>query len=106
MLSQQEPDAAVLLAQVEAARGHREEALRILRPFESNYQTGKILLSDFAGVYAAMGDEPNTVKWLERSMDAREMPAIYIHIDPVYARMQNTPAFHRLKKRRVSPSQA
>jgi TolB-like protein/Tfp pilus assembly protein PilF len=98
-LSRQEPDAAVLLAQLEAARGHREEALSILRPFEINYQTGKILLSDLAGVYAAMGDEPNTVKWLERSMEAREMPAIYIHTDPVYARMQNTPAFHRLKKR-------
>jgi serine/threonine protein kinase len=94
-----EPDAGVVLAQVEALAGNREEALRILRPWERDYQNGKILMSDFAEVYAALGDEPNTVKWLERAMDSREMPAMYIHVDPVYSKMQDTPEFHRLKRR-------
>ncbi len=98
-LSQREPDAVITLAEVEAAAGHREQALRLLLPLERNYQTGKLPMSEFAIAYAAMGDEPNTVKWLERAMEAREMPTIYMHVEPAFAKMQDTPEFHRLKQR-------
>ncbi len=94
-----EADAGVVLAQVEAMAGNREEALRIIGPLERDYQGGKVMMSEFAEVYAALGDEPNTVKWLERSMESREMPAMYIHVDPIYGKMQDTPEFHRLKRR-------
>lgn len=40
-----EADAEVVLAQVEAMAGNREEALRILRPMERDYLTGKVLKS-------------------------------------------------------------
>ena len=46
-----------------------------------------------------MDGEPNTVKWLERSMDAREGPAMYIRVAPALTKMQNRPAFRALKKR-------
>jgi TolB-like protein/tetratricopeptide (TPR) repeat protein len=98
-LQRKEPAASLSLAWVEATAGHPDEALRIVRTLEPGYQDGKFLMSEYASVYAALGDEPNTVKWLERSMDSREMPAIYIHVAPGLASMQNTPAFHRLKKR-------
>jgi TolB-like protein/Tfp pilus assembly protein PilF len=98
-LSRQQPDALMALAHLEALAGHRDEALRILIPLERNYQSGKLFMIDFAHVYAALGDEPNTVKWLERAMDAREMPAIYMHVSPELAKMQDTQEFHRLKKR-------
>jgi eukaryotic-like serine/threonine-protein kinase len=97
-LSQKLPGALMTLAAVEAIAGHRDEALRILRPLEQNYQSGKFLMSDFAEVYGALGDEPNTVKWLERAMEAREGPAYYLHVSPMFAKMQDTPDFHRLKK--------
>jgi hypothetical protein len=32
-------------------------------------------------------------------MEAREGPAYYIHVSPMFAKMQDTPDFHRLKKR-------
>lgn len=80
------------------ASGHPEEAIRIMRPLEKSFENDKFLAYNFATVYAAMGDPSNATKWLERSMDLREMPAIYIHIDPVFAKMQDTPAFHQLKK--------
>jgi tetratricopeptide (TPR) repeat protein len=92
-------DALMTLAAVEAIAGHRDEALLILRPLEKNYQSGKFLMGDFAEVYAALGDEPNTVKWLERAMEAREGPVYYLRVSPVFAKMQDTPDFHRLKKR-------
>lgn len=98
-LSRQQPDALIALAHLEALASHRDEALRILTPLERNYQSGKLFMIDFAYVYAGLDDEPNTVKWLERAMDAREMPAIYMHVSPDFAKMQDTPEFHRLKKR-------
>jgi hypothetical protein len=87
------------LAEAKAMVGAPEEALRILVPLEQNYRDGRSFMYDFALVYAAMDDEPNTIKWLERSMDAREGPAIYLHLEPVFAKMQNRPAFRALKKR-------
>jgi lipopolysaccharide biosynthesis regulator YciM len=98
-LSQKQPGALMTLAAVEAIAGHRDDALRILRPLEQNYQSGKFLMSDFAEVYAALGDEPDTVKWLERAMEAREGPVYYIRVSPVFAKMQDSPDFHRLKRR-------
>jgi len=97
-LSKQRPAAQLTLAQAEAAAGHSAEALRIVRPLEQSFEKGKFLAYNFAAVYAAMGDESNAVKWLQRSMDEREMPAFYIHVDPVFAKMQDRPAFHELKK--------
>jgi serine/threonine protein kinase/Tfp pilus assembly protein PilF len=98
-LAQRVPDANIALAQAEARAGRRDDALRILRPFEQNYKNGDIPMFQFALVYAALDDEPSTVKWLERSMDAHEGGATHIHIETAFARFQNTPAFHALKKR-------
>jgi predicted Zn-dependent protease len=98
-LPQQLPSVQMYLAETKAMAGAPEEALRILVPLEQNYRDGRSFMYDFAAVYAAMDDEPNTVKWMERSMAAREGPAIYLRLDPVFAKMQNRPAFRALKKR-------
>jgi hypothetical protein len=54
---------------------------------------------DFAIAYTAMGDAANAVKWMERSMDAREGPATYIRVDPELAKVQDSAGFRALKKR-------
>jgi hypothetical protein len=46
-----------------------------------------------------MGDEPNTLKWLERSADQREYAVLNIAVHPAYAFMRNAPGFHALKRR-------
>jgi tetratricopeptide (TPR) repeat protein len=97
--SQKEPFAGEFLAETEAHAGKRDDALRILRPLERNYQDGHLVLTWAAEIYALMDDEPNTVKWLGRAIDAREGGAAYIHVDPAFVKFQDTPAFHALKKR-------
>jgi serine/threonine protein kinase/Flp pilus assembly protein TadD len=97
--SHKEPFAGQLLAEAEAHAGKRDEAIRIMRPLERNYQDGHLVLTWAAETYALMNDEPNTVKWLGRAMDEREGGAAYIHVDPAFAKFQDTPAFHALKKR-------
>jgi hypothetical protein len=46
-----------------------------------------------------MGDEPNTLKWLDRSADRHEWSALNIAINPIYAPMRNSPGFQALIKR-------
>jgi TolB-like protein/tetratricopeptide (TPR) repeat protein len=98
-LPQDQPDVQLGLAGAKAAAGARNEARAILAALERHYVEDRLFTSDFAAVYASMGDEANTVKWMERAMDAREGPAMYIRVNPVFAKMQSRPAFRALKKR-------
>src|ERR1019366_3362862 len=59
-------------AMAQAQAGHKEEALRLIRPFEEKYPNPGVGLQWFALVYALMGDEQNTMKWLERSADQHQ----------------------------------
>ncbi len=93
------PQAQLFEAMACAEAGQREEALRLIGPFLEKYQSSGVSLQWFALVYAFMGDEPNTVKWLERSADRHEWQVLNIAVQPAYASMENTPGFRALKKR-------
>ncbi len=93
------PAAAVFEAMAHARAGRREEALRLIRPFEDRYPEPGAAMQWFAQVYAYLGDEPNTVKWLERSADHREFQALNLAVDPAFAAMRNSRGFQALKKR-------
>jgi TolB-like protein len=81
------------------AGGRQDEALRLIRPFEERYQTGVIPMAGFAAFYACLGDEANTVKWLERSADAHEWAVLSIGVDPMYSRVRSGPEFQAVMKR-------
>ncbi len=42
----------------------KDESLKLLRQLEESYQNAGLPLAGFSRAYAFMGDEPNTVKWL------------------------------------------
>lgn len=50
-------------------------------------------------MYAVLGDETNTIKWLERSADRREWQALTIAVNPVFAPMEESAGFQKLRKR-------
>ena len=93
------PQAQVFEAMACARAGRREEALRLIRPFEEKYPDPGVAMQWFALVYAFMGDEPNTVKWLERSADRHEFQALNLAVHPVYAPMRNSAGFRALERR-------
>jgi serine/threonine protein kinase/tetratricopeptide (TPR) repeat protein len=86
-------------AMAQAKAGRKEEALRLIRPFEEKYPNPGVGLQWFALVYALMGDEQNTMKWLERSADRHEWQALNIAVNPVFAPMRRSTRFHALEKR-------
>jgi len=88
----------IALAQIKAIAGAHDEARRILTSLESSYPEGRQFAYDFAVAYAELNDAPNAVRWMRRSIDAREGPAIYIRVEPQLASVQNDPNFRALKK--------
>jgi predicted Zn-dependent protease len=98
-LKQRFPQAQLFEAMACARAGQREEALRLIHPYEEEYPNSGVSMQWFALVYALLGDEPNTVKWLQRSADRHEWQALNLAVHPVYAPMENSPGFRALKKR-------
>jgi TolB-like protein len=98
-LEQRFPEARIFEAMALAKSGQRDEALRLIRPYEEKYPNPGVAMQWFALVYAAMGDGPDTVKWLGRSADRREFQALNLAVNPVFAPMRNSPGFVALKKR-------
>ena len=96
---QRVPPIPSLMAIVSAAAGHREEALRLIRQIEAEDINHSVPRQWFALVYAKLGDETNTVKWLNRSADAHEWQVLNIAVHPFYRNMQNSPQFRALKRR-------
>jgi TolB-like protein/tetratricopeptide (TPR) repeat protein len=98
-LKQRFPPAAAFEAMACARAGQREQALALIRPFEEKYPNSGVPMQWLALVYAFLGDEPNTVKWLQRSADRHEWQALNLAVHPAYAHMRNSPAFRGLEKR-------
>jgi adenylate cyclase len=93
------PAAKVCEAMALAKAGKRDEALRLIRPFEDKYPHPGIAMEWLAMVYSFMGDAPNTVKWLQRSADLHETQALFLAVDPAFAPVRNSPGFRALEKR-------
>jgi tetratricopeptide (TPR) repeat protein len=98
-LEQRFPAAALAEASARARTGQKEEALRILRPFEEKYPNQGVPLQAFALVYGFLGDESNALKWLERSADAREWQVLNVAVNPAFRAMEGSAGFHALKRR-------
>ncbi len=79
--------------------GQKEESLKLLRPLEEGQANAGLPLAGFARAYAFMGDEPNTIKWLERAADHHEWQVLAIGVAPGFKNMGDSPGMHRLKKR-------
>ena len=95
----QYPHAREFLAAAEAHNGKREEALRLLVPLEQEYLERRVAVYGLATIRAALGDQADTLKLLDHAIDSREDWVPYIPVDAAFASMENTPEFHRLKKR-------
>ena len=90
---------STMKAELEVRYGHRDEALRIVRSYEDQYPNAKVHRSGVAIVYAALNDEPNTIKWLNRAADDHEMSALNAGVLPVYKPMRKSDGFQAFLRR-------
>jgi TolB-like protein/Tfp pilus assembly protein PilF len=97
-LSERQP-VSTIQAALEVQYGQRAEALRLIQPYEDQYPNTKVQRTAVAVIYAALKDEPNTVKWLNRAADDHEMSVLNAGVLPVYAPIRKSNGFQALLKR-------
>ena len=105
-LAKPDPDqyVQVQLAYAYAATGQREKARSILRRVEPPTWPGFPPASDFAAVYAALGDLNGAFAWLERGYAAREDGILAIASMPWLDPLRGDPRFASLLRRMRLPT--
>jgi TolB-like protein len=79
---------------------HREaEARKILLGLVEASTERYISAGEIAAVYAALGDSPSAIKWLDKACDERAGTLIYLNADRVWDSLRNNPGFTAELKR-------
>jgi tetratricopeptide (TPR) repeat protein len=86
------PVAYALSGQVKEATQELEELLRGAR-------TRYVSAYDVASVYAALEKTQLALEWLERAIDQRAAPIIFVALDPAFEKFHREPRFQRIMHR-------
>ncbi|HJQ11178.1 MAG TPA: protein kinase [Gemmatimonadaceae bacterium] len=90
------PDMDFLLAQSEAARGRRAEAVRLLAKYEARARATYVRPELIAAVYVRLGDKDNAFQWLEKAYDARSPYLLALRVDRQWDPLREDPRFRQL----------
>nr|MBA2561430.1 tetratricopeptide repeat protein [Chitinophagaceae bacterium] len=89
----------VALAEIYAASGRKEDAIKIIE----DIQAGKVLGgNDYRGmalVYAALGENDKVFHWLEKSYERHEESLCSLKVDPKVDTLRSDPRFNDLLKK-------
>lgn len=89
----------VALAQIYAAAGRKEDAVKIIDEVESGEVLGGNDHRGMAMVYASLGENDMAIKWLEKSFDKHEESLCSLKIDPKMDPLRSDPRFSILLKK-------
>jgi TolB-like protein/DNA-binding winged helix-turn-helix (wHTH) protein/Tfp pilus assembly protein PilF len=87
------------LAHLYAISGRQDRARELLK--ELTYPTQRHYVSPFyiALVYAGLNEQAKAVSWLDKAMDDRSNPCIFLRVDPEFDSLRKDPGFVTLLKR-------
>jgi hypothetical protein len=70
----------------------------------SNRASARVSAHGFAATFAALGDRDKAFEWLDRSLDARFGPMIYLKVNPIWDPLRADPRFaDRLRRVGLQP---
>ncbi len=94
-LAVDDPDANLVLANIYAQSGQRDQALAIVRKFVDNK---KALVVPFtvAGVYAQLGDREQMYEWLDRMIEQRSPASLKLNIAEAFDAYRSEPRFQEI----------
>ncbi len=87
------------LAHVYARAGRRKEARKTIARLKELSQSVRISPIYWAIAYVAIGDDDETMKWMERAYEERESWMLYLNIDPRFDPLRSDPRFRSLIER-------
>lgn len=84
---------------VHAMAGRRGDALEVRRALEQKAAVGYVPATDFALLAAAMGEDDEAVRWLERGAEERSRGIASMNVHPVLRRFRAHPGYVALLRR-------
>jgi len=94
-----DPQALSVMGYVYARSGDRDKALLIADEFAKRSGADYLPATNFAHIYAGLGDHEEALKWLAKACDDRVTWVPFMRIDPKLAVLRTDPRFRELLKR-------
>lgn len=87
------------LGQGYAAWGKRDEAQKVLNELQQRSKQGYISPHFMAIIYASLGDRDQAFEWLDRAVEKRFPPLIYLEVNPIWDNLRTDPRFAELRRK-------
>ena len=97
------PPCMANLARAYCAAGRKNDARRLLNDLKSRLDTGYSHASEFAAIYAALGDNTEAMAWLAKGYEERFNPGVLLR--PGFDPLRSDPRFRELVRRVGLPQQ-
>ncbi len=92
------PDILGALGHTYAVWGKTSEAQEALMKLKER-QTRAPISMGIAAIYIGLGEKDQAFLWLDRAVDERAEPMIYLNVDPLYDPIRSDPRFTELQRR-------
>jgi tetratricopeptide (TPR) repeat protein len=87
------------LAHVYARAGRKNEARKVISRIKGLSQSARFSSIYWALAYVALGDDDETMKWLEKAYEEKENWMLYLNIDSRFDPLRSDPRFRSLIER-------
>ncbi len=82
-----------------AVSGKADQARQVLQDLESRTRLAYTPAYAIALIYAGLGENDHSIKWLQRAFDDRSTSIAFLKLDPELTGLHGDPRFHRLLER-------
>jgi serine/threonine-protein kinase len=81
-----------------AVAGQREDALKVLRDLQMLSKERYVSPYYFALISAGLGDNQQTVAWLQKAQEERQPYLVLMNVEPVFDRLHSDPGFMAIER--------
>lgn len=96
-------EAISLASYTYAVSGQRGEAERMLRELKAASEKSYVPPYNLAMVYNGLGNSAETMKWLEKAYEEKDVHMVFLGVDPKWDKLRSDPGFASLMKRMNFP---
>jgi len=90
--------ARATLGHAYAVNGRRDDALKVLTELQNRSRQRYVSPYYFALVYAGLGDNAQTIAWLQKAHDERQPYLMLMKVEPVFDRLHSDPSFIAIER--------
>lgn len=94
-----DPQVQMLLARTYISMGKPQEARKILNTLKEKSKKGYVSPYYIAEIHAGLGEKDEAFQWLEKALEMREGPMVYLKVEPFFRELHSDPRFDKIMAR-------